>query len=417
MKCFELNATGFVILVIALNCLWVDCRRSIGSSRRTSSSSRTYSRNVPTSKTPVYTSGGSNNNYYGNTYQRKASNVGTTPRYVVKTQPTVRYQQVTQKPVYTQQSGYTPRPAYQQPVYTQRPVYTQQASYPKQPYHQQNYPNFNQPTVRPYGGYGSNFGNNYYNPSGGYHKKDHSVRNSVLAGLGGSALGMYLGYKLGSFTSDLNNPHRYGGMPGGYGGYGAPAPQYSVVHHYHHGDKPIYENAVVEPNVITPCKDVNICTPNTTPLCMNNGTIYCVAPTTQTSMCNVNSTMIPCVNATISAPCLNATDGNCNSTELTTQNLEIPCVSSINVFGDFNTNRLSVQSEGAATSNNGQGALTSQGINNKYCVTIIAEPLVEPKNLSNEEYVRYLNDNPYAKEEAGAKVGNIMNQIGGFMFS
>ncbi|GJQ65207.1 hypothetical protein Trydic_g7344 [Trypoxylus dichotomus] len=381
---------SFVLVLLSLCLLLVSGRRTYGgSSRRGSSSSRTYSRAVPTSKPHVNSQ--SSNNY---DTQRRATNVGTTPRYVVRTQATVR-----QHPPVTQA---TVRNYPQQSVYGQKPLYPQQASYP-----QQNYQSFGQPGYRPYGTYS---GNNYYNPSGGYYKhKDHSVRNSVLAGLGGSALGMYLGYQLGGLTHSWNNPSNSGfGMNSGM-------PQYSVVHHYHHGDKPIIQNAVVEENVIAPCaKDVSMCMSNTTPLCMTNGTIYCVTPIGQTTTCQENSTNLSCVNATITAPCLNSTDGNCNSTQLTTENLQIPCVSNINVFGDFNTNRLQIQGEGTAP--NGQNTLTNQGINNRYCVTVIAEPLIEPKDLTNEEYVKYLQKNPYAKQDAEEKAENMMNSIGAYMF-
>lgn len=426
-----------VLLLISLDGLLVDGRKSIGSSRRGGSSNARSYRVVPTSKTHVNTQQSSynthgSNSYSGNNYntQRKAVNVGTTPRYIMHTQAPVKYHppatqatprnypQVTPKKVYQQQAVYTPKPSY-----TQKPVYPQQSSYPKQPHPQQNYPSLSQPTHRPYGGSYSG-GNNYnnYNPGyGGYYKKkDHTVRNTVLAGLGGSALGMYLGYKLGGLTNSMNNP--YGGAYGGYGGYsggvgggaGGGMPPYSVVHHYHHGDKPIIQNAVVEQNVITPCSDVQMCMPNTTPLCMTNGTIFCVTPIGQTSTCTANSTDLPCITANITAPCLNATDEACNNTQLTTQNLEIPCVSSIDVYGDFATNKLSVQSAGGVNSN-GQDSLTNQGISNKYCVTVIAEPLIEPKNLSNAEYVKYLQENPYANAEADAKVGSLMNTVGAFM--
>nr|XP_022899985.1 uncharacterized protein LOC111413300 isoform X1 [Onthophagus taurus] len=245
---------------------------------------------------------------------------------------------------------------------------------------------------------------NLYQPVGKY--KNHRVRNSVIAGLGGSALGMYLGYKLGTYTSGLNQ--LIGGYNSGYnnpflnnpgynnGGsrYGTGFPQYSVVHHYHHGKKPIPQTIEVKENVIKQCgNDTNFCTPNTTPLCRTNGTIYCIAPISATSNCVASSvTHLPCLNTTISIPCVNASGLNCHNGVMLSETVAIPCVSNISVYGDFTGNKLQVHTF-TADNSTADIAVTGQGIKNNFCVTVIADPVKIPKKWKNQQNLWYLGNN------------------------
>ncbi|GJQ65208.1 hypothetical protein Trydic_g7345 [Trypoxylus dichotomus] len=382
--------------------------------------------------------------------QPQAAQRVTTPRYNIQTQQAY--------PSYNQpnynQPGYN-QPHYNQPGYNQ-PHYNQ-PGYNQPGYNQ---PHYNQPGYNQPGYHQPGFPNNNYSPGmWTTQNKDHSVRNSVLAGLGGSALGLYLGYKLGEITNSNNGPNYIGGA----GGY----PQYSVVHHYHHGDRPIPKDGKVEADVIKKCDNVTFCTPNTTPLCMNNGTVYCIASLESTIICNENSTEMKCINSTITLPC-EANSTNCNSTSLNTTALSIPCVTTIDVFGDFASNKLSVNkiSKRAAeevatttmesissstginltnetttmnstandtstttstttvagpasmsqTASNPSSSITSQGISNKYCVTVIAEPIKEPvvpPNMSNEEFVKYVESNNDTKAEIDSKLSDTFNKCKG----
>lgn len=368
-------------------------------------------------------------NYNQPSYNRpSAAQRSTTPRYNIQTQQSY--------PSYNQ-PGYN-QPHYNQPGYNQ-PHYNQPGY--NQPHY--NQPGYNQP--------GFPSGNNYYSPGAWQQNKDHSVRNSVLAGLGGSALGLYLGYKLGGLTNTNNGPQYIGGGPGGY-------PQYSVVHHYYHGDKPIPKEATVQSNDIGQCNNVTFCTPNTSPLCMSNGTVYCIAALEITSDCNSteNSTSLRCLNSTITLPC-EANSTNCNGTSLNTTNILIPCVTTVDVFGDFTSGKLSVnklskrsiednsttttesststdQSADNVTSTTVSSSsvapisstehqtdisVSSRGFGKKYCVTVIAEPVkapVIPPNLSNEEFVKLAKSDAMIQEESGQKVSQVLGVLGNLLF-
>lgn len=428
-----------------------ECRRGGGSARRTPT--RSPSRRTTTYRSPQRATTPRYNiqtqqaypNYNQPNYNRQpqAAQKVTTPRYNIQTQQAYpsHNQPNYNQPNYNQpgynQPGYN-RPGYNQPNYNQ-PHYNQPGY---------NQPHYNQP----------GFPNNNYYPSGGVwqQQKNHNVRNSVLAGLGGSALGLYLGYKIGQISNQPNGPNYIGGS----GGY----PQYSVVHHYHHGDRPIPKDGKVEADVIKKCDNVTFCTPNTTPLCMTNGTVYCIATLDSTIVCNENSTELRCINSTISLPCdANAT--NCNSTNMNTTSLSIPCVTTIDVFGDFGSNKLSVNkiSKRAAedvvtttitpseasqnssepttiTSNDTtsstpspvsmaqvaatpSSSISNLGISNKYCVTVIAEPVKEPlvepmpPNLTNQEFLKYLDSHNEVKAEANEKFKDTFSTMLNYVIS
>lgn len=424
------------IFVVGINLS--ECRRGGGSSARRTPTRSPSNRRTTTYRSPQRATTPRYNiqtqqaypNYNQPSYNRpSAAQKVTTPRYNIQTQQSY--------PNYNQ-PGYN-RPGYNQPGYNQ-PHYNQPGY---------NQPHYNQP------GYGQPGFPNSYSPGTWSQNNNHGVRNSVLAGLGGSALGLYLGYKLGGLSNGQNSPNYIAG-PGG-------APQYSVVHHYYHGDRPIPKDGTVEPSAIKKCDNVTFCTPNTTPLCMSNGTVYCIASLDSTITCSENSTELRCINSTITVPC-DANSTNCNMTSLNTTTLSIPCVTTIDVFGDFGSNKLSVNkiSKRAAedivtttmetilsaidnnstsnvtesNSNNNEttststttalpvsmaqtanipsNMITSQGISNKYCVTVIAEPYkapVIPPDMNNNEFVKFVRSNNEVQADVNGKVSDVFNTI------
>ncbi|XP_022899987.2 uncharacterized protein [Onthophagus taurus] len=426
----------YAILIVLLGLSLVDCAKSRGSrssARKITTRRPSPSRNVNT--TPYHRT----NNVATQGYNHgNAANKATTPRYNIQTHATVRnYPQQT----YNQPTqGYNrPQQGYNQPGY--KPGYNQPnyhpPSYGQPGYHPQGY---NQPGFPGYGGF----------PGGGhqpwyYSKKDHSTRNSVLAGLGGSALGLYLGYKLGSIGNNINSPFH-----SNYPGY----PSYSVVHHYHHGDKPIPKESNLESKVVSKCENIgDFCTNNTTPLCLTNGTIYCMAPLDTTITCKMNETEYKCINSSILVPC---NDQPQNTSCTNTTSISIPCITTINIFGDFATNTLKIhklskrsESETMTTTeaNNvttgvdanvtsessnittttsapimvgdspePSSSLTHQGISNKFCVTIIADPVKPPEITNNIEYLEYLQANPAEKKQVDEKVEDFFSRIVNYIF-
>lgn len=255
---------------------------------------------------------------------------------------------------------------------------------------------------------------------------DHSVRNSVLAGLGGSALGLYLGHKLGATSN--------------YGELGSKQ-NYSVVHHFHQGDRPIEKYTKIEADVIEECGNVTFCPNNTRALCSTNGTVYCVADINSVTVCEEISTERNCVHSWVTLPCHGF---NCNETTL----ISIPCLSILVVLTNStttttgmveNANEIStipnmgsimMSSEEMSTITTTMDGImtttlasmpeeigdnsTNQGNSNMYCVTVIAEPVRKPlipPDLSNAEFMKYVSKHSQAKVKVDAKFDDLFGAM------
>ncbi|KAK9718563.1 hypothetical protein QE152_g23150 [Popillia japonica] len=226
------------------------------------------------------------------------------------------------------------------------------------------------PYIHPSGGHPNYVGAPYYtdrrnSPYIYPEKEDNSgTKKAVLAGLGGSVLGTYLGYQIGQMQNQ---------QPAGLNGYGTP--QYSVVHHYHHGDKPIIKDARLDDKVVTKCNGADFCAANSQPLCLTNGTIYCISPMKDVNRCNTTSGEVSCLITTLRVPCQNSTEPGCNGTGFFKHDaVEIPCVTNLFMSGDLSTGKLELHQ---ISGNNNSPTRENAGVFNEYCVTVIAEPITQ----------------------------------------
>lgn len=175
-----------------------------------------------------------------------------------------------------------------------------------------------------------------------------------------------------------------------YGGFGYPV-SYSV-HHYHHDRDAIPEKTTIPAQSIVLCDtNATLCAPNTMPLCMNNGTLLCVSFPQVVQPCKDN-TSINCVRTEI--PCLNETDPNCNKVTNKTV-LDMPCISSVNITGNFNQNQSDTSANGTLVLNNTQplDANTTSLLQNAtdFCVTIVALPVAYNETAEKIKYEENLN--------------------------
>lgn len=304
--------------------------------------------------------------------------------------------------------------------------YPQHVNYPRQPgYHSGGYGGYH---PGPQGGYTS-FGS--YNPPGsnihygpvtyinGYtpaptYSYFHSSDNTLLS--------YFVGYQVGRMFSHTSTPYFSGHT--------------YTVHHYHHNQPvPVPEKVQVQANTISPCPQnvTLLCLSNSYPVCMTNGTIMCVTNAELTVKCAylqcITST-IDCSNGNSSAVCH---EKNVTLSAQNTTVLNVPCISSMSIVGDFATLKNVINAtlpvngtfnatDGAASSNtttvSDTATYATTHTNNVFCVTVIAVP--QPLNqtvfnnvttqAANMTYNSIMAD-PEVQEKMWVFFGDVLDTI------
>lgn len=136
---------------------------------------------------------------------------------------------------------------------------------------------------------------------------------ALFGGLGGTALGAYLGYQIGKIQWE------------------ADVPAYSVRHYWHQQDIPTNKSSLVEGSRIVQCpKNVKFCLDNTKTMCLSHGKVYCVVPEYNTQPCaNVSNTQ--CVSSTVKVKCDDSWSWGCFFTGWKYEEISVPCIKRTNV--------------------------------------------------------------------------------------
>lgn len=288
----------------------------------------------------------------------------------------------------------------------ERPLQNQAGSYPKQQYGPINPPPYSQDVAHsaPPPSYNSLFPG-YHAAPPAYHTlypgnpprtNIHYGQPTIINNGGGSSgyvqhhnsdnslLGLYVGYKIGQWSSHNHYMHQSSYTGRNY-----------EVHHYYHGRESVPNKATLESNSITVCKPEtkDMCVGSSVPLCMKDETFLCVADPKTTVPCKHNSTLY-CVNAVV--PCMNSTDSACgnSSSSNNTTIISMPCISYININGSFNGNMFN---NSITTPNQTYDKGNNDSL---FCVTILAAPVVNnigvpipgqplPEPKENEKHLAY----------------------------
>lgn len=173
---------------------------------------------------------------------------------------------------------------------------------------------------------------------GGSYDSYNSGGKASTAGFTGSNLGSHLGYNIGI----MRTPHVI----------------YSVSHYYHPGHHSIAEDSSIYSDSETTCHDITFCPNNSHPLCLRNGTVYCIAPRAAVSDCVIDSIPLECINTTLTVPCETTSSTECTSGSKF-ENAQIPCIA--NVLAPTKSDRV------------------KRNVMEHYCVIVIADPTSDNK--------------------------------------
>ncbi|KAK9718534.1 hypothetical protein QE152_g23148 [Popillia japonica] len=144
---------------------------------------------------------------------------------------------------------------------------------------------------------------------------------------------------------------------------------YAVTHHYHNAHS-VGKNTVAAVSNTVPCQNITFCPPNSYPLCLSNGTIYCIGSMEEVFNCEVNSIKFSCINTTLSTPCLHKDQSvDCkDSTVIKNETVQLPCVSNLFVMGNFSRATVVVPTT----------VFQYKGTDVEvYCIVVIADPVLE----------------------------------------
>ncbi|CAH1104927.1 unnamed protein product [Psylliodes chrysocephalus] len=183
---------------------------------------------------------------------------------------------------------------------------------------------------------------------------------------GSTALGLYLGYRLGQLSRPSYYYHSTSYVNNEY----VPRYDHYTVHHYYHNSQSVPKESPIQPNAIVVCPGdtANLCPAGNMPLCTNNGAVMCVVTAQSTVPC-ADNIQTNCASSKVT--CVGNTSPECRQ-QNQEASISIPCVSTAKIDAgvEFINNSLIVTNPNDSSTK-------------AFCVTVVALP-TQSKNATKD---------------------------------
>lgn len=175
---------------------------------------------------------------------------------------------------------------------------------------------------------------------------------------------------------------------------------YTFEHHFNKAKKLVnFETSVLAEHIVL-CNVTKFCMLNTTQLCLRNGTVLCVARFDNVVGCEHSDL---CVRTNLATPCVGKKPCVNNATDDV-----IPCFFNASVHGTLSTKSFKVynaiQNVTIITVANNvaernretslEEIVQKRGVVEKYCVTLVAQPILTEQKLSYSKFLMFLQKHP-----------------------